>query len=107
MKQIRSIEYTTCSLRFKPVVTLNNNTQLAKNHDIRLPLREHYKSRFPQLNRNLLHERYRTDTMFSIITSVGEKYTCCQLFIGQETYYSKAMGMTTESSGCEALEYSL
>ena len=79
-----------------PVVeqTLRHTTQLAKNH-IRLPLRRHVKSRFPQLNRNRLHERYSTDTMFSSVTSLGDNYTCAQLFCGHKSHFTKVIGMTT------------
>ena len=38
---------------------LKNTTLLAKNQ-IKLPPEKHYKSRFHQLNRNRLHERYST-----------------------------------------------
>ena len=41
--------------------TFYATTQLAKNH-LRLSLRRHFKARFPQLNKNRLHETYATDT---------------------------------------------
>ena len=83
--------------------TLKRTTQLAKNH-LRLPLRKHFKSRFPQLNRNRLHETYSTDTIFSSVSSVGDKFTCAQIFSGKKSLFSKVYGMTTESEGPEALE---
>ena len=44
------------------------------------------------------------DTMFSSVTSLGDNYTCAQLFFGHESYFTKVIGMTTESEGCDALE---
>ena len=35
--------------------------------------------------------------------SLGENFACCQIFVGQKSYYSKTISMTTESSGCDAL----
>ena len=44
--------------------TIKATTQLAHNY-LRLPMRRHFKSRFPQLNVNRLREKYATDTLFS------------------------------------------
>ena len=41
--------------------TYKNTTQLATNH-IRLPMREHYKSRFPSLNTQRIQETIAMDT---------------------------------------------
>ena len=82
--------------------TLSNTTQLAKNY-FRLPLRRHFKSRFPQLNRNRLRETYATDTFFSSVTSIGG-FTCAQLFSGKDSMFTKVYGMSTEAEGVVALE---
>ena len=82
---------------------LKNTTRLANNH-FKLPLRRHFKSRFPHLNRNRLHERYSTETMFSSIPSLGNKYTCAQIFYGRQSHFSKVIGTIKETSGCMALE---
>ena len=59
--------------------TLEHTTQLAKNY-INLPLKRHFKSRFPELNRNRLQETYCTDTFFSSVTGI-HNITCAQLFL--------------------------
>ena len=82
--------------------TLSNTTQLAKNY-FRLPLRRHFKSRFPQLNRNRLRETYATDTFFSSVTSIWS-FTCAQLFSGKDSMFTKVYGMSTEAEGVVALE---
>ena len=83
--------------------TLQAATQLAKNH-LRLLLRRYFKSRFPQLNRNRLHERYCTDTYFSSVTTIGTKATCAQIFTGVNSLFTRVYGMTTESQGPAVLE---
>jgi len=45
-------------------------TQLAKNH-LRLPLCHHFKSRYPQLNRNRLRGTYSTDRIFSSTPAIN------------------------------------
>ena len=52
--------------------TLKATTQLSKNF-LRLPLRRHFKSREPILNRNRLAEEYCTDTFFSETKSIKGK----------------------------------
>ena len=58
---------------WKPIevikATYQNTTQLATNN-ARLPLREHYKSRFPALNTQRIHETIATDTFFSAYKSI-------------------------------------
>ena len=89
-----------------PIVkkALKCTTQLAKIH-LRLPMRHHYKSRFPQLNRNRLRETYCTDTFFSSVTSISDMHTCMQIFVGsRSSMYTKVYGMRTESEGPATLE---
>ena len=50
--------------------TLDVTTMMAKNY-MQLPFRRHFKSRFPQVNRNRLRERYSTDTFFSSQPAFG------------------------------------
>jgi len=71
--------------------TLNVTTHLAKNY-FKLPLKNHYKSRFPQLNRNRLKETLHT------------KATCMQIFVGRDSMYTCVYNMTIESQGPEMLE---
>ena len=49
--------------------TFDVTTQLAKL-DVRLPLRRHFKSRFPQANVNRLQETFSTDTFFASTTGI-------------------------------------
>ena len=51
--------------------TFEATTQLLSKADKRLPLRRHFKSRFPQANFNRLHETFSTDTMFSSTKAMG------------------------------------
>ena len=82
--------------------TVEATTQLAKN--MRLPLRNHVKSRYPQLNRNRLRETYSTDTIFSPVPAVHTGETCMQVFYGKSSKFCKGYGMKTESLGPEMLE---
>ena len=63
-------------------------TQLAHNY-LRLPMRRHFKARFPQLNGNRLREKYGTDTWFSTVPSLGGN-TAVQFFVGTESTFMKA-----------------
>ena len=83
--------------------TVQCTTQLAKNY-FRLPLRQHYKSRFPQLNKNRLREIYCTDTFFSSVPALKTNSTCMQIFVGRESMYTKVYPMTSESEGPTMLE---
>ena len=82
--------------------TFLNTTNLAKKI-LRLPLRRHFKSRFPQLNRNRLQETYSTDTFFSSVDGIGG-VSCTQIFCGEKSLFTKAYAMTTESQGPTMLE---
>ena len=78
--------------------TLNHTTLLAKNH-MRIPMRRHFKSREPVLNRNRLAETYATDTFFAETTAIDGS-TCAQLFTGCKSYFTKVFGMKKESKAC-------
>ena len=54
--------------------TLQHTTRLGKI-SLRIPLRQHWKSRSPLLQRKRLHEPEATDTVFSTTTSY-EGYNC-------------------------------
>jgi hypothetical protein len=83
--------------------TIESTTQLAKSVPLRLPMRRHFRSRFPQLNRPRLAETVATDTYFSSVPAYGG-YTCAQLFVGTKSLFVKAYGMQRESQGPQALE---
>ena len=82
--------------------TFEVTTQLAKV-DIRLPLRRHFKSRFPQANVNRLKETFSTDTFFSSDKAIGGQ-KCVQLFVGNKSTLVVPYGMTTESEGPTKLQ---
>jgi len=78
-------------------------TQLAMGSRLRLPFRQHHKSRTPQLNVPCLSETFVTDTLFSSETGLGG-ITCAQLFVGTKSKLTKIFGMRTESEGPDAFE---
>ena len=83
--------------------TLDCTTRLAKNQ-LQLPMKQHFKSRFPQLNRNRLREIYSTDTIFSSIPAISTGCTCMQIFCGKNSKFCKGYGMKSENEGCDVLE---
>ena len=82
--------------------TFKHTTQLAQNM-LSLPLKKHFKSRNPSLNRPRLREQYATDTFFSSVKGIGGEW-CAQVFVGCKSLYGAVYGMATESQGSEALE---
>eukprot|EP00979_Chaetoceros_neogracilis_P000992 scaffold191_cov273-Chaetoceros_neogracile.AAC.7 len=85
--------------------TFDNTTQLAKV-DVRLPLRRHFKARFPQANVNRLHKMFATDTFFSSAPAIGGEMMC-QLFVGNTSNLTIPYGMHKESEGLGALNRSM
>ena len=83
--------------------TFDCTTQLAMGSLLRLPFRQHHKSRTPQLNVPRLMETFATDTLFSSETGLGG-ITCAQLFVGTKSKLIKIFGMRTESEGPDAFE---
>ena len=83
--------------------TLDATTMLAKNY-LNLPLQRHFKSRYPQLNRNRLRERYSTDTFFSSVPAILTGTTCAQIFVGSHSTYTAVYPMRNESHGPDILE---
>ena len=82
--------------------TLECTTQLAQWHS-RLPMRRHWKARFPWLNVTRLSEAVATDTFFASIRALlGE--TCAQIFYGITSCMINIYGMRTESEGKLAYE---
>ena len=82
--------------------TLKATTQLSKNF-LRLPLRRHFKSREPILNRNRLAEEYCTDTFFSETKSIEDNKMAAQIFVGRKSYFTKVYGMVAEREAPTAL----
>ena len=87
---------------WKPIeavkATLENTTQLARNV-MRLPLRKHFKSRFPALNVRRLCEMYSTDILYGKMQSIDgiEK---AQVFFGVDS------GFTHVEKRCKKSDFS-
>ena len=82
--------------------TIEATTQLAKNY-LRLPMRRHFKSREPALNRARLAETYATDTFFAETKAIGGA-TCAQIFVGTKSMFTKCYGMKRETEVSTTLE---
>ena len=83
--------------------TFEATTQLAKVVPLRLPLRRHIKSRFPQLNCRRLSETYATDTLFSSEDALGG-IRCAQLYVGLKSMFIAIYGMHSETEGPDTLD---
>jgi len=75
--------------------TLAATTQYARQ-TLRLPLRRHYKSRFPALNVQRLDEDVATGTYFANVTA-HDGSTCAQLYVGKVSLLTKVFGMKSDS----------
>ena len=75
--------------------TLEKTTQLATTL-WRYPMRRHFKSRFPYLNRTRLAEVISTDTLFSSVRAFGGA-TCAQVFYGLRSHVINVYGQRKES----------
>ncbi|HEY9708217.1 MAG TPA: hypothetical protein V6D48_08435 [Oculatellaceae cyanobacterium] len=82
--------------------TLENTTQYAENV-VRLPMRMHFKSRYPALNVKRLRETFATDTFFSSEKALGG-ITCAQLYVGKESTFTEIYGMKTKNQMPETLQ---
>jgi Reverse transcriptase (RNA-dependent DNA polymerase) len=82
--------------------TIDNTTQFARA-DARLPLRRHFKTRFPAANVNRLNEVVATDTFFSDTPAHDDGIlghggtTMVQLFCGVTSLLTAVFAMSSES----------
>lgn len=83
--------------------TLENTTQYARN-SVRLPFRNHYKSRFPALNVRRRNEPVATDTLWADTPAIGCGSTCAQVFVGRATYVTDVYGCRTDGEFASLLE---
>ena len=92
-------EHIRACLGWKPLdvvkKTYLNTTQYATSH-VRMPMRDHFKSRFPALNVRRIDEPVATDTFFSSVKALDGE-TCAQLYCGKYSFHTKVYGMKTES----------
>ena len=93
------IEHLRRCLGWKPVdvikKTLKNTTQYVENM-VRLPMRMHFKSRYPVLNVKRLRETFATNTFLSRGKALGG-YTCVQLYMGKESTFTSTYSMKTKN----------
>ena len=89
--------------------TLNHTTQFARM-DPRLPLRKHYKTRFPAANVSRLNETVATDTFFSDIPAFADGIlghggsTMLQLYCGCNSHLIAVFPMKTDHEMAHTLE---
>jgi Reverse transcriptase (RNA-dependent DNA polymerase) len=89
--------------------TLDHTTQLARL-DTRLPLRKHFKSRFPAANVSRLNETYATDTFFSDTPALDDGIyghggaTMTQIFCGCSSQFTAGYPMKTDGEMASTLE---
>ena len=89
--------------------TIDHTTQYARL-DTRLPLRKHFKSRFPAANISRLNETVATDTFFFDIPALDDGIkghggtTMLQLFCGCDSQLTAVYPMKTESDMSGSLE---
>ena len=89
--------------------TLENTTQFARV-DTRVPLRKHYKSRFPAANVSRLNEVVATDTFFFDVPALDDGImghggtTMVQLFCGCTSLLTAVYSMSSETQISGALE---
>ena len=85
--------------------TFKITTQLA-NGDINLPLRQHYKSRFPQASVNRLHEIFSTDASFVLGKAFGGA-KMCQLWWAPPKFCTVWLENQADSEICSPLSESM
>ena len=80
--------------------TVKNTTQMAVN-TMRIPMRQHFKSRFPAMNVRRLSEVVATDMFFSSVKALGGE-KCAQLYVGKKSYLTRFYPMTHEEQMSDA-----
>jgi hypothetical protein len=93
-------------LGFRPIEvvrqTLMRTTQMAKLSS-GIPMRRHFQSLFPFLNRKRIDETVATDTFFASTDDVsGAK--CAQIFYGLISHFMNIYSLRTEADGPKAFE---
>ena len=83
--------------------TFENTTQYARNF-YKLPLRRHFKSRFPALNVKRRNEAVATDTIWADVPAFQDGSKCAQLFVGRESLVTDCYGMKTDGEFGNTLE---
>ncbi len=83
--------------------TLDATTQFARNV-YRLPMRKHFKSRFPALNVRRRNEPVATDTLYADVPAIDDGSKFAQIFVGRNTLVTDAYGMKSDKEFVNTLE---
>ena len=103
------IDYTTLSpllcFSSNDVIehTLKNTTRFARL-DTRIPMRKHFKSRYPALNVRRRNEPVSTDTIFSDVPAIDDGSKAAQYFQGKLTKVRDVYGVKTDAQFVATLE---
>ena len=110
MVKLSDADFTSYRPHFgwKPLETIKKTFEATTQYgglgsDAVAPLKRHYKSRFPALNRSRLQEMFCTDTYFGSKTALGG-YTCAQIYYGTKSKLVVVYPMISESQGPQTLE---
>ena len=83
--------------------TLQATTQFARL-DHRIPMRHHFKSRFPALNVHRRNEPVATDTIYSDTPDIESGSKIAQFFVGRNSLVCDAYGIKSEKEFVNTLE---
>ena len=83
--------------------TLKATTQFARSSS-RIPMRHHFKSRFPALNVHRRNEPVATDTVYSDTSAIDDGSKIAQFFVGKKSLVCDAYGIKTEKEFVNTLE---
>jgi hypothetical protein len=83
--------------------TLEATTQMARNV-YRLPMRKHFKSRFPALNVKRRNEPVATDTLYADVPAIDDGSKFAQVFVGRNTLVTDVYGMKSDKEFVNTLE---
>ena len=83
--------------------TLENTTRFARLEN-RLPMRKHWKSRYPGLNVSRRNEPVSTDTIFSDTPAIDDGSKAAQIFIGKFSKVRDAYGIKSDGQFVATLE---
>ena len=86
--------------------TFAKTTQFFRNMYC-LPLRKHFKSRFPAANVGRRNEAVAMDTYFSDTPAIGTTCRMAQIFVGRKTLVTDIYPMTSEKQIPGALEHNI
>ncbi len=83
--------------------TFEKTTQFGRNA-LRLPFRQHFKSRFPALNVRRRSEPVATETFFADTQTIDNGATQAQIFVGRRTLVTDIVPLKAQGDFARALE---